>query len=118
MTPILGHVHMLLVQHATCPEHGEMVHADAGGISLPRASSHDAANRPPTAASSPDLESESHEHDHCLLASARKVEVALRFVGPALSASGPSTPQLHHWRTIVQPPIALHVLAPKNSPPV
>jgi hypothetical protein len=105
--------HQVQVAHVTCPEHGELVHAEAGAPGQPAASesalpSYAAVPAPPPA----------HDHDHCLVADFRRAACVVlesdsgfvaqdewRTDGPARDVSRVAT-------------LALFRLAPKTSPPV
>jgi hypothetical protein len=114
--PILGYAHMLLVAHARCPEHGELLHLDAPAVSEPVASSENPTREPAVAPES-DLASETHDHDHCVVTSARKTQAAVRSAGPLLVVGDHPPQQLADDGAVTRPPVALYVLAPKNSPP-
>jgi hypothetical protein len=114
--PILGYAHMLSVGHATCPEHGELLHVEAAGMGGPAAPPSDAPTESGVASDS-SLASESHDHDHCGVISARKTQAAVKSVGPALPVATPQPLRLARQSTSEYAPIALYVLAPKNSPP-
>jgi hypothetical protein len=116
----LGYAHLLLVRHATCLEHAEIVHSPS-----PEAG---AGARAATAGPRPlhrrvegtAPEDQGHGDEHCLALASRRREgatlVPTQLAGPALSAAGPSvapptTPSSFH-------PVPLLHLAPKSSPPV
>lgn len=112
-------VHMALVAHTACAEHGRLVHvqdvAPASG-----AVRHGAPS--PAASQSDALGSE--EHDHCTLGTARPSDVR---VAPASLAivihedhPAPAAPAVAHpscERAEPPPQIALLFLSPKVSPP-
>lgn len=115
--PILDYTHMLVVRHATCPEHGELIHVDEAGTS---AGGHGDEVRPgsPTVALQSSQDAESHQHDHCVVVLCRKVQAPLGSVAgavlaPPLAASLQSIDQ----DAVARSPIAIYLLAPKNSPP-
>ena len=119
--PILAHAHLWLVQHARCVEHGELLHVAGSGTGAPVDESavgeSPAHDRTPSADAQSLVLSESHEHDHCVVASARKAQAPA--VSDALSISPPplARPPLLHLGAAPPPPLAAYVLAPKNSPP-
>ena len=114
--PILGYAHMLLVAHARCPEHGELLHVEAPSASEPLAAP-GVPTREPIVAAESELASETHDHDHCVVTSARKTQAAVRSAGPSLVVTDPVPRQVVDEGAAASPPIALYVLAPKNSPP-
>ncbi len=106
---LAGFAHLVLVPHVTCPEHGELMHAEA-------------APAAPTLAGGParawlNRGARAHGHDHCLAFSSRREDV--------LAAAGPAAPEVQApaphsappARTPFAPPLALLRLAPKGSPP-
>jgi hypothetical protein len=114
--PILGYAHMLLVAHVQCVEHGELLHVAAATAVETRANA-GRRTAEPSVDSRSDVESESHEHDHCCVASARKTQAAVDSVRPvAVATVQPAHPMSE--RAVACPPVALYVLAPKTSPPV
>ena len=110
-------LHHLLVRHATCAEHGELIHtADQ--------SPHKSTLRAQVGAKTaeqrvlPEGDSASHEHEHCGVLSrhARCQTSANRGIAhePAFWMAASSLGQaLPSWQ-----PIDLVLLAPKTSPPV
>src|SRR5687767_13030524 len=75
----LGVAHLTVVRHATCLEHGEVVHSDApaDGVDGAAQSPHlqgtaDTAARLQTAA----LPADGDSHDHCLVCATRREVVA------------------------------------------
>lgn len=107
-----GLAHLVVVRHATCPRHGEVVHAGPGGMPEARVVELDvAAGQAAAAAESPD--------DHCpVVASSRRYAAGLRPAGvvalaPLLAGdlAPPVTPSLTPASE------RLLLLAPKTSPP-
>jgi hypothetical protein len=107
--------HMLLVEHAICAEHGELVHGEAhpstGSWAFEAAPGQSMALRPGFAAD------EAHAHEHCGTVSERRDAVA-----PAAQA----VLRLTRLEPLVAPPPKLSPhprprarlrLAPKTSPP-
>lgn len=111
--------HLLLVEHAVCPQHGEWIHADELGAhaeSAP-AESPQAGQSTLKAALSPEAE---HAHDHCAAPSERRKYITAEPRSPAVSS--PCAPSPLAMRAAEDAPrarsVALFYLAPKNSPPV
>ena len=107
--------HLLLVRHAVCPEHGELIHPDEVGTAAHVAPASTPGNGSAAIGAADDA---SHEHGHCTVAVHRRHAISVppaRFI--ALLARPPVE--------AVQPPvsaarpaaIAIYRLAPKNSPP-
>jgi hypothetical protein len=116
LSPILGYAHLVLVAHARCAEHGELLHVAANDVESPRVETDDPANEA-TLFSEQSEETASHDHDHCLATSTRKTDTPVRSKGPALAASEPPPALLVDGRPVAPRPLARYVLAPKNSPP-
>jgi hypothetical protein len=115
--PILGYAHMLLVAHVQCVEHGELLHVAAAHTAVETHANAGRRTAEPSVDARSDVESESHEHDHCGVASARKTQAAVDSVRPvAVATVQPARPTSE--RAVECPPVALYVLAPKTSPPV
>lgn len=108
-----GLLHLVLVQHITCPEHGEWVHAEAGR--------QPAALRPVVQHHTPTVEKsaadEQHEHDHCSVTCSRRDEAVFTAQGVTVETSFMLTKAAAFTRAVVTPTIALLRLAPKASPP-
>jgi len=112
---LAGAVHLLLVPHVVCPEHGELIHLDGDGegdhpAPLELAASSYGRGPETTAADA---------HDHCMVSATRGAEPTLREpcgtrVPACISeplASGVAAPPLHQA-------VPLLLLAPKSSPPL
>jgi hypothetical protein len=109
-THLGGVVHVLVVRHATCPGHGELVH---GAPPV-------AAQTPPPAEKAVEgvLASAEEEDEHCLMLATRRREMAgltpaaeALVHAPAVSRfEAPPVPD-------AQRPRALLLFAPKTSPP-
>ena len=103
--------HMLLVEHAKCAEHGELIHSGQGhGVDT--ATELDRSLRSAT-----DPESEA-SHDHCLLASERRdatKPVADAWVAIMLTIDVPDRFQVADSALTENAP--RFRVAPKNSPP-
>jgi len=106
-------MHLLLVPHALCPIHGELIHAEG-------ARRHPAVS--PPAGRLPalrflEIAEAHHGHEHCVLAGSRRA-----WAVPERSAASAAPPSDSGQRSSVasaqpSPGIALHRLAPKQSPP-
>jgi hypothetical protein len=111
---LAGAAHLLIVHHEVCPFDGELVHSASGGERY-------AATRRPVVgfpAVSPGESVESHHgHEHCLLASHRRqatIRAArLPFYTPPSTVQTSCAPE----RAPRPNSIALHLTAPKQSPP-
>ena len=101
-------VHLALVRHATCLEHGEPIHAD-GATPARRAGVDNAFE---VAGGSP-----RHGHDHCPVSAATaRGDLA----APSAAASIPAGPGPSEGPSRAIPlvrPVPLLLLAPKSSPP-
>jgi hypothetical protein len=111
----LGQVaHFLLIQHAVCAEHGELVelHGSASEIDAraPQADNHGVQ------ASAPENEA---EHEHCQLLARKQQELALPQLEPSVLAPSPVSVSRLLVPTSDQARASLSalVLAPKTSPP-
>jgi hypothetical protein len=111
---VTSFAHLVLVRHVTCAEHGEFVE-----VGKQHAAAKTPRPAPPTAVIAVEMPAGEHGHDHCLLAPMRRDRVVAGTPG--------SFDSLHvdAYGTIgvvaageVAPPIALVLLAPKNSPPL
>ena len=116
-----GLAHMLLVQHVTCPEHGELVHSGAVAhtdvTDLAAVSDATPATGLVSSGDATAEEPAGHGHDHCLAAAHGRGHVGLG--GAAAGALAPS-PALAGLPTDAAPHLAhdaLYRLAPKTSPP-
>lgn len=102
--------HELLVRHVTCPEHGELIHADESTAGSP-------AEEPALAVRAAPAAISTHGHEHCLACTARRGQLfiaaptAALVVAPALKLAAGAA------RRTTPAPVALLRLAPKSSPP-
>lgn len=103
--------HRLLVQHVSCPEHGESIHVDQReppelirvGLGRELRDSRTAAM--------------DHGHEHCLVSLSRRESVAEAVSGRlALPGAGPTCVRFDHSCESGSG-LALLLLAPKSSPP-
>ena len=108
--------HLLLVRHAVCPLDGELIHPDeAGGHH--EAQAHARNERLPRVAASEAREAH-HGHEHCILASQRRDRADLRDRAVALREPPRAVlATLSAGSAPLPARIALHRLAPKQSPP-
>jgi hypothetical protein len=112
----LGQVaHFLLVQHAICAEHGELL--EVHGAEHPASATITLADSDEQAhASAPDLEG---EHDHCQHLARRQSELAV-FTGATEALVIPPPAATLPKPSLAAEPRASHALlalAPKTSPP-
>lgn len=111
-------LHLVLVEHAHCAQHGEWVHVDGehGGHAAHAVEA--ARSEVPSQAVTGAADEQGHDHDHCLVGSERRKLALLPTsqleLGPpddagemAYLARTPSTPSTH-----------VYSFAPKTSPPV
>jgi hypothetical protein len=116
---IASFAHLLLVPHAVCPEHGELIHVgEADEHAAPAAVTRRAAHE--TSVSGTERADASHGHDHCTLLSDRGGQLAL-CPPPTALAPPPWSDQTAPACLAVRGhalSISLLLLAPKNSPPV
>lgn len=118
-------VHFSVVQHATCSEHGDLIHVghtatetDSGHLSDHASTGSHAVSLAPVGLTVVGAEVHGHDHEHCPLAAAPK--------SPAQSASGSAVAMAHaapaRAGPVVRDPVAVVALdplraAPKTSPP-
>jgi hypothetical protein len=108
---LAGLVHVLVVRHATCPSHGELVHGSA-----PRPSATPPAIDQVVRAVAPESE---EQDEHCLFVATRRREMA--GLVPARTITIQAAPVVR-----TEPPAAVPALtartplrvAPKTSPPI
>ena len=110
-THLVGVLHVLVVRHATCPDHGEVVHGDepvvADTPTLPGHVARDATRQ---------LAEETDEH--CLLMTTRRREVTAPPSGYQIVLFTPATSTLEASPAVAAAPAgALLRFAPKTSPP-
>jgi len=106
-------LHLVLVRHVTCPEHGELIHpselrrGEAADRYQPGATAIDVAAAPTA-----------HRHDHCPATSLRRERAAVARPGHSIRADGAcaaAVPTRHDIPPATQ--VSLLLLAPKSSPP-
>jgi hypothetical protein len=113
-----GFAHLVTVQHAVCPEHGEVVHGPPGGSEVALAPALALGGQLP-ALSPSSAPAAGHEHDHCLLLSQRRGQaVPEPAPRPVRNAAQPARQVPGREVACCARSIALLRLAPKNSPPV
>jgi hypothetical protein len=101
----------MLVQHATCAEHGESVHVAAGaGVSSGPARG---AEKPALAAA---VVEEGEQHEHCAAAHTRSATPQLVPEG-IVGQLSPGQVDLPARDAVPTPAVAAYVIAPKTSPP-
>jgi hypothetical protein len=111
--------HTLLVQHATCAEHGESIHvSDAARLDQTAAGAGIGFADPVVAGSDAGAPAEGHGHDHCLAVAHGRGHVGLRTLTAPVTANPPVlvvvTAETANSRPASCP---VYRLAPKNSPP-
>lgn len=108
-------MHLTLVQHVTCPEHGELIHAEAGAEFYTLSLSAPAGEGERQSVTS-GTEAE-HEHDHCPVLLSRREDAAAATPRVCPFAD---LPRLAGLTAPAESPhaqvIAILHLAPKNSP--
>ena len=126
--------HLLLVRHATCPEHGELIDTTGRGPSGPsipasgKTQTDAAASGTATGGAAPAWPGATavaaapalppgHGHDHCAFLSHQRQELALHAQQRVVDA--PALPPPARIAAATRPAFAtaLFLLAPKNSPP-
>ena len=109
-------LHMLLVEHVRCAEHGELIHANGD-----KHEDHDSASRE-LSSSGPTIGVSSrhadHGHDHCLTCSERRKLALLPPMLPELRAPEDRFAVLATGWDAPFPSLRIYSLAPKTSPPV
>jgi hypothetical protein len=113
LTHFVGLLHVLVVRHATCPGHGEMVHGDAPVVArAPQAADAVIAQAP--------VDAREETDEHCLFVAARRREMAGLAPAPVASAAATTPPAPLELAVLpaVRAPRALLRLAPKTSPPI
>lgn len=114
---LAGTVHLALVTHVTCAEHGELVEAGDAGLG-PAARSRQAA---PSASgqrlAAAEAREGAHGHEHCLASALRRAAAPLE--APGHLGPAPAPAPLARPRPAPAPAaaIALLAVAPKASPP-
>lgn len=119
VTQLAAFAHFALVRHATCPQHGELIHVEADAAAV-RPSPHLAPEPGQDAAALHAGDAaDAHDHDHCVVAVTGREKVLQPFVYLQTS------PSMH--RVVASPrgppvvlahvAVALLSVAPKNSPP-
>jgi hypothetical protein len=113
LTHLTGLLHVLVVRHATCPDHGELIHGRAPVVAqAPQALDAVVTEAPADAAEEAD--------EHCLFVATRRREMAGLAAAPlaAAVAVAPSVAPPLPLLPDVRAPRALLRLAPKTSPPL
>ena len=109
--------HFALVRHATCPQHGELIHVD-GETATARPSPHLTPDAGQDAAAL-HADDETHGHDHCAVAVTGREKALQPFVhtqplpSTYLVVASPRGPPV----VLAHVAVALLHFAPKNSPP-
>jgi hypothetical protein len=101
-------VHVALVEHATCAEHGESVHTSGTG-----------AERPIEDLIRSDAPGGAAEtHEHCEACAVARSDDGLRPATAAVGLPGGGAPAAESPPDLVSPSVATLRVAPKQSPPV
>ena len=114
-----GTAHLLLVRHAICPLDGELIHpSESEGVSGHDAHAHPRNEGLPTVAAAEGQDAH-HGHEHCILAASRRDRATLEArVVELLTPPRTIVATLSVREAAAGARIALHRLAPKQSPPV
>jgi hypothetical protein len=109
-THLVGVLHVLVVRHATCPGHGEVVHGAAPVVAeVPVLPGRVARNAPEPA---------EEADEHCLLMATRRRELAGLAPAPQPAVRAPAALPLDSSPVVAAvTPRALLRFAPKTSPP-
>jgi hypothetical protein len=108
--------HLLAVRHAICPEHGEAIHSESSHEAQAMPATHEDATAHPTLGRGAPLAE--HDHDHCLARANTRQRFALWLVPDVMSGSPLVAATLSARLAVrIAPPVAVLLLAPKNSPP-
>jgi hypothetical protein len=109
---LLGVVHVLVVRHATCPEHGEVTHGVPAAASPP-----DEVLVVTVRRAGPTVED---LDEHCLLVIARRRDLAgpSPLLAAALEPLPPATVPPAAGASSLLPSVGVLRLAPKTSPPL
>jgi len=109
-------LHMLLVEHVRCAEHGELIHANGDKHEdHDSASLHVSSSGPTISGSSRQAD---HGHDHCLTCSERRKPALLPPMVPELGAPEDCFAVPAPAWDAAFPSLRIYSLAPKTSPPV
>jgi hypothetical protein len=113
MTHAVGLLHVLVVRHATCPGHGEMIHGGAPVVARTPQPADAVLTATPA-----DRDEEGDEH--CLFVATRRRESAGLAPAPIISAvaAAPAASIELALPPAIRAPRALLRLAPKTSPPI
>jgi hypothetical protein len=112
VTQLSSFTHLLLVRHATCLAHGELIDLDASEVArAPAAEGQAWVAVPATFAD--------HGDQHCAVSTSRREKLGLSpAVRPVLSSSGVPPSMAAPEAAPFVKSVALLRLAPKSSPPV
>lgn len=102
-------VHLFVVQHAICPEHGELVETGEVGQAAPMLPAEPSLARR--------AEGAADSHDHCLAYFERRAGIEEPSSLGAPSAPPEEPPQRIALPLPLPPPLPTILTAPKNSPP-
>lgn len=109
-------LHMVLVRHTICAEHGELVEQPARGAGAAVVASLTDAER--TNAAATQGTSETYGHDHCTVCAQRRERAVLQQASEAVvPPPGDAVALLAGVATQVTRTCPIYLIAPKNSPP-
>ena len=112
-----GFAHLVAVQHARCPDHGELI--DVAGPPAAQLIKSGIGGKPTSAGlTARDRGERGHKHEHCTVALKRR-ERSARAEPTHFAATAPSLVALHDHAAYELAHLALPLLrlAPKTSPP-
>ena len=118
-TQLSGYVHLALVEHTRCAEHGELVESGGHGPVALVATSHEAGRTPDAHLAASETAPHGHGHEHCLLSPFRRERTP--FTSSLSTAPVAEDAARDHAFTAFPPrthAVPVFRLAPKNSPPV
>lgn len=112
-----GIAHNLLVRHATCAEHGEIIHP-SGDVPSVGGSTTEVAAHAVLGGAGESQSTKGHGHDHCLAVARGRGHVGLRAVAATVTTDRPAEAIVAFEAGLRgSDSYALYRLAPKNSPP-
>lgn len=113
-------VHLALFRHVVCLQHGELIHLDESEAGTPALAETPPHRGPPERVSfqSRTQSVDDDRHDHCFLAAHRREIAAASRARIAAAKLPPVLRGARIPKDVRRPaPVALFLIAPKNSPP-